>query len=428
MPELLRPLGFVERLFEEGNYQYGGWLMIRAIRLSGPCDLEQLRSAADRATRRLPLLASTIVRHRNKPMLAQLDNFQPLVESVQRDSPERWQQETERQLERRLENGGPQWRMSVIHSQASTDWELLLAYNHAIADPVSVTIHLECILQEYQQPTTTYSIAESIAPPLELLLCQASSLRNSLRFLINEFRLSRQQKKMARFQRPENLKATIDTRKTRVRFARLPAKQTKAMLESAKQQGVSFQGLLLAAMVRSSEDLLQDRTAPCLTLSNLSLRKECGPGDYSRAQGCFIYWFMNQISGESADNLLSLAQICSEKVRASIPFARPPATVFGNFVGKSIQQLATGDNLGRFATVGVSNIGPVAPPEQIGALTIREDYTISAQNVLGPEVMLLASTLAENLHLTFCFVQPLLDSEQMTAFRDRLVAELTSFV
>ena len=428
MPELLRPLGFVERLFEEGNDGYGGWLMIRAVRLSGPCDVEKLRAAAERATRTLPLLASTIIRRRNKPRFARLENFQLILESVTRDSPERWQQETELQLTRRLKNGGPQWRMAVIHSTSSSDWELLLVYNHAIADPVTATVHLERILQEFQKPTEAEPIETAITQPLELLLHKANSLRNSLLFIINDFQLKRQQKTMARFKRPEGLQASFETRKTRVRFARLQTEQTATLLQTAKQKGISFQGLLLAAMIRTSDKLLHDQSSPCLTLSNISLRNECGPDDYSREPGCFIFWFMNRIPREAAGNLLSLAQICSEKVRASIPLARPPAPVLGAFVKKSLQQLVTGDNWGRLGTVGASNIGPILLPEQIGEVTIREDYSISGQNAAGPEVMLLASTLGGSLYLTLCFVEPLLSPEQMTEYRDHLITELSSFI
>ena len=428
MPELLRPLGFVERLFEEGNDGYGGWLMIRAVRLSGPCDVEKLRAAAERTTRTLPLLAATIVRYRNKPKFARLENFQPIVESVTRDSPERWQQETEQQLTRRLENGGPQWRMAVIHSTSSADWELLLVYNHAIADPVTATVHLERILQEFQQRTEPKPIEREITQPMGLLLHKENSLRNSLLFLVNEFQLKRQQKMMARFKRPEGLQANIESRKTRVRFACLETEQTATLLQTAKQQGISFQGLLLAAMIRTSDELLLDQSSPCLTLSNISLRNECGPGDYSREPGCFIFWFMNLISREAGTTLLSLAKTCSEKVRTSIPLARPPVPAFGAFVGKSLQQLATGDNHGRLATVGVSNIGPIALPEQIGDITIREDYSIAGQNVVGPEVMLLASTHAGSLYLTLCFVEPLLTPEQMNEYRDHLITELNSFI
>ncbi|MDF1745479.1 MAG: hypothetical protein P1V19_17405 [Gimesia sp.] len=427
MPELQRPLGFVERLFEEGNDRYGGWLMIRAVLLSGPCDVEKLRAAAEHATRSLPLLASTIVRHRKKPRLARLENFQPIVESVTRDSPEHWRQETELQLTRRLENGGPQWRMVVVHSAASSDWEILLVYNHAIADPVTATVHLERILQEFQQPTETDPTEATITQPLELLLHKENRLRNSLLFIINEFQLKRQQKTMARFQRPEGLPTHIEARKTRVRFVRLETEQTTALLNTTKQQGISFQGLLLAAMIRTSEELLHDRNSPCLTLSNISLRNDCGPGDYSREPGCFIFWFMNKIPHEDSGNLLSLAQICSKKVRDSVPLARPPVPFFGDFVGKSLEQIATGNNWGRLGTVGVSNIGPVPLPEQIGDITIREDYSISGQNAVGPEVMLLVSTLAGSLHMTLCFVEPLLSPDQMSDFRDRLMTELNSF-
>lgn len=428
MTEFLRPLGFVERLFEEGNDRYGGWLMIRAVRLSGPCDVDQLRAAADRATRTLPLLTSTIVRHRNKPKFKRLKNFQASVESVERDSSERWQQESEQQLTRRLNNGGPQWRMVIIHSTFSTDWELLLVYNHAIADPVTATIHLERILQEYHQPTENEPITGEISQPLGLLLHKENRLRNSLLFLINDLQLKFQQKTMAIFKRPADLEANVNSRQTRLRFASFSTDQTTTILQTAKQQGISFQGLLLAAMMRSSKKFLQNPGAPCLTLSNISLRHECGPGDYSREPGCFIFWFVNSISQDNDGDLLSLAKIGSEKVRASIPLARPPAPVLGPFVGKSLQSLATGNHHGRLATVGVSNIGPTSLPEQIGTVSINEDYCISGQNAVGPEVMLLASTLAGRLHLTLCFVEPLLTPEQMTEFRQYFVAELSSLL
>ncbi|WP_298868497.1 hypothetical protein [uncultured Gimesia sp.] len=428
MPELLRPLGFVERLFEEGNDRYGGCLMIRAVRLSGPCDVEKLRAAAVNATRSLPLLASTIVRHRKKPRLVRLENFQPIVESVTRDSPEHWRQETEQQLTRRLENGGPQWRMVVVHSAASSDWELLLVYNHAIADPVTATVHLERILQEFQQPTKTELTETTITQPLELLLHKENRLRNSLLFIITDLLLKSYQKTMAFFKRPAGLEANVNTRKTRLRFSSLSTDQTTTILQTAKQEGISFQGLLLAAMIRSSKKFLQNPSAPCLTLSNISLRHECGPGDYSREPGCFIFWFMNSFPQDDDGDLLSLAKNCSKIVRFSISFARPPAPVLGAFVGKSLQQLATGNHHGRLATLGVSNIGPVPLPEQIGDVTIREDYSISGQNAVGPEVMLLVSTLAGRLHLTLCFVEPLLSPEQMTEFRDNLMTELNSFV
>lgn len=402
--------------------------MIRAVRLSGPCDVDQLRAAADRATRTLPLLTSTIVRHRNKPKFARLKNFQAIVESVERDSSERWQQESEQQLTRRLENGGPQWRMVIIHSTFSTDWELLLVYNHAIADPVTATIHLERILQEFQQPTENEPSTGEISQPLGLLLHKENRLRNSLLFIINDLQLKFQQKTMAIFKRPTDLEANVNARQTRLRFANLSTDQTTTILQAAKQQGISFQGLLLAAMMRSSKKFLQNPSAPCLTLSNISLRHECGPGDYAREPGCFIFWFMNSIPQDDDGDLLSLAKTCSGKVRDSIPLARPPAPVLGAFVGKSLKQLATGNHHGRLATVGVSNIGPTPLPEQIGNVSIREDYSISGQNAVGPEAMLLVSTLAGRLHLTLCFVEPLLTPEQMTEFRETFVSELTSIL
>ena len=423
----LRPLGFVERLFAEGNSQFGAWLMVRVVRVSGPCDVERLRLAADRATRQLPFLMSTISRQRNNPVLAEIRDFQLLFETVNRDSPERWQQEAELQLERRLNVGAAQWRMAVIHSDTCTDWELLLVYNHAIADPVAATIHIERILREYQQPTELVATIGERSLPLELLLHKESTIRNSLRFLLEEIRISQQQKTMAYFRRPQNLNAPVELRRTRVRFAQLPATQTRQLLQTAKQRSISLQGLLLASMIRSSGDFLHDCNLPCLTLSNLSLRKECGPGDYSREPGCFVYWFMNRIHPGPTENLLTLSQICTEHVRASIPRARPPAPTFGAFVRKRIEQQAIGGNFGRLATVGVSNIGPVALPEQIGELTVTEDYTITGQKAVGPEVMLLASTFGGKLHLTCCFVEPLLASDQMTQFRDRLLTELTSF-
>ena len=119
---------------------------------------------------------------------------------------------------------------------------------------------------------------------------------------------------------------------------------------------------------------------------------------------CFAHWCVTSYTVQRVEEYWGLARECSTRIQAAArKQGLPPAPWVAPIAARVLKRIAQSPAAGRNNTIGISNLGRLDLRCEQPPFRIRGMYSLTAQHVIGPDVMLIAATVGGQLHGTFCF-------------------------
>jgi hypothetical protein len=403
-----RALSAVERAF---------WLLDRSTSfngvntsfLKGPITVEHVRRALEWVQARHELLRVAIVGTEFVPVDA------PVPLKVSQQS---WQECERDEINGRYEEGELLWRAVW----AEKDQALLISHQHVICDAQSAVIMTREILSALgaivDGKTPDPPVPLALKPPMTALLkaglAEKFVAMNAFFFRNLVFHGLRPAKKLAGT-------APFADRKLGVINLMLDETATSRLAKKCKEEGTSVQGGLCAAMLLAAAEALSlDRAAWLGCFSAVSLHERLAIKEdmglyvsqvttyHKVARSTALWELAREVKRDLSRTLSTSEQLVTiPMIGMFIPWGKDPAPRF-----------AKKFDLASPATLGLSNIGRIDLPRQVGPISLERFHLAVGPSVVAP-LAACAATLHGRLSMNLVYVEPLISRERAQELVDR---------
>jgi hypothetical protein len=335
-----------------------------------------------------------------------------------RISQKSWQECERDEINGRYEEGELLWRAVW----AEKDQTLLISHQHVICDAQSAVIMTREILGALG------AIVEGKTPdppvPLPLKPAMTSLLKagigekflamNAFFFRNLVFHGLRPAKKLART-------APFGDRKLNVVNLMLDENATSRLSRKCKEEGTSVQGGLCAAMLLAAAEALSlDRSAWLGCFSAVSLHERLG---IKEDMGLYVSQVTTYHKVARSTALWELAREVKRDLSRTLSTSEQLVTIpmIGMFIpwGKNpAPRFAKKFDLASPATLGLSNIGRIDLPRQVGGVRLARFHLAVGPSVVAP-LAACAATLHGRLSMNLVHVEPLISRQQAEALVER---------
>lgn len=411
MPTQGRPLGQIETSMALLHELNGSTQTCSLLSFSGPLSATQLQHAARALHRRHPLLRSRIVEHE------QALHFQadvPFTAIDLRCAPVLAEQSVaallQQQLEQVLDPQRALWSLLLLSTPAADQHQLLLSCHHAIADAVSMQLLLGELLSNAERLLTNAALDDTEVP-------LAAALEDHL--LDGEQHPS-PSATLAAIAYQANL--PVSQRRTGIRRLLLDRRLTTRLQQHAREQGLSLNSLLAAALLKAAAE--SEFGAQICINTAVSLRQRANRPITNMVLGCYIGVASHclTVTGRS---LPSVALDYQHQLRASLPH-QAHRSVLSSLASNRTRIGALPEQQGFTQGIALTNHGACVFPVYRHFQLL--DYANVASRVAGNFAVALHVTgFAGALSLCCTFPMPLMDPARIERLQLRLQLILLDF-
>lgn len=418
----------MQRLRALGNIERGCWLIdqtapmnvVVVAEVHGALALERLRYALALVQQRHPLLRVCVQTESGEPCYFTSDAAVPL-EVIERRSPTHWQELAISERNRPLRwNTPPLLRVTVLHGEDASD--LVITLHHMISDGASAIYFVRDLLLAYRGPSSPGTLAAMpVRPSLETLMPETergiSGFKRSARFIAQQAwtffarrpRLLREQQSVLSAQR-----------RSSAVHERLSSAETASLLTACRKQSVTVHSALCAALLMAvGAEMNTESPAPHQVLgccTPVNLRRALSP-EVGEDMGLYVGPIVTfHRLGPSTQLFALAAQLTTQlqAARAGGVATLALATQSRLLPHRISPQRAAQHLYNRlFGTVSVSNMGVLEIPLDYGELHLSALRLGGSNNPFGSLISITATTLADELYLTFNYNEQIVGEERL---------------
>jgi hypothetical protein len=327
-------------------------------------------------------------------------------------------------LNYRYEEGDLLWRAVWVER----DQVLLISHQHVICDAQSAVIMTRDIVNALGQivdgkklnPPASLDLKPALTELLKPGFAEKFLAMNAFFFRNLVFHGARPAKKLA--------ERSVDfaSRTLAVVNLHLDERETAALSKKCKAENTSVQGGLCAAMLVAAAELLDcDRPRWLAAFSAISLHDRVGIHD---DMGLYVSQVTTYHKVGKSTALWELAREVKRDLQRAIKMGEQLVTIpmIGMFVprGKDpAPKMAKKMDLASPATVGLSNIGRIDLPREVGPISLERFHLAVGPSVVSP-IAACAATLHGKLSMNVVYVEPMVGR----ARAERLVARTRELI
>lgn len=407
-----RRLGYMESyMFMVQKHLYGSTQICAIAQIEGFMSADVFKKALAIAFNSQPLLRAKIIEPSEEDAFFELSSkFADIpIKVLPRKDAFAWQKQSEAEMQSVLPYDKYLWRATLLLNEDENKGchEMIMTLNHIIADGISIAHFFDDFLKicadliSGKEPTVTTFV---LHPPTEVLIAKNITWQDYVNY-----------KSSAMAQIPNVTTWSYETykpigeRMTRHIFKVIGAEEVSALRIRAKQEQVTVNAALNAALMLSAERQAQ-KTVGFNLLSMVDMRPRCQPPVEPNYLGCY-YGSIGTHHTEVGSNTLfwDLARAykknfteCSEKqLYAPIEFPYSAVTELVNKVVISKNQTF---NMG----FGCSNLGVIDYPDSYGPFKLNAMYFSTCRQAGNFAILLHLATVHGQMFATFAYVEPLL--------------------
>jgi hypothetical protein len=337
----------------------------------------------------------------------------------------RWQECEREEINGRYEEGELLWRAVWVER----DQVLLISHQHVICDAQSAVIMTRDIVsalgqivdgKKLERPASLElkpALTELLQPGFveKFLAMNAFFFRNLVFHGIRPARKFHAQS------------VAFPERRLEVVNLHLDERETAALSQKCKQEQTSVQGGLCAAMLLAAAELLDcERPRWLASFSAISLHDRV---DVHEDMGLYVSQVTTYHKVSKSTPLWELAREVKRDLQRAIKYGEQLVTIpmIGMFVpaGKKdpASKMAKKMDLASPATVGLSNIGKIDLPREVGKIELERFHLAVGPSVVSP-LAACAATLHGKLSMNLVYVEPMVGRERA----ERLVARTRELI
>jgi len=427
----VRNLGAEEHLLLRVLEADGGSRLVRVVEFEGPVDAALMETAFRHMVARRPILRCRITRGEpgEVPFFVMDDSLAPAFSVVERRGPDDWVREFHRELNTPGLGtyGQPPVRACLLASD-EPGGELLVSCMHSFSDGRSLFRFCRDLLSEYDalqrgeggDPNLATS---GISPAIGDLLPEWATTERR-REIVADY-LARQEKLAPPTPWPSQRGASDEPSTTRVSKLDFTAEQLSAAYGNARANGTTVHGLLGAAMVLASDDVLH--LAPhdeIVTATALDLRGALREPVPVENMGTYAATHLNRSSDVRKIPEWDVARDFKAQITAGIERYDHYVWVF---MGEQFVESFTGGDVPSYTTV-LTNLGALELPTEGMALrphTIRGGTNVHMSR--WPFIFAQAVGVNGRLALTLTHAHPEISDERAEEFAAALSERIRWF-
>ncbi len=438
---LLRRLGKLERM----NFLLDRACSMNfcfAVEMEGPLNEELLSRAFSRSQERHPLLRARVVVEGRDAFFAGWPDGQvpPIPLRVIDAPPERYAETLEKELNAPFDLGEVPLLRTTLLRHGGDAATLLVTCHHVLGDGLSGIRFVLDVLDSYGR------LSEggdgrfeplSLSPPIEELLPPRFLGLRGLWKLSREDRLMRAEIRkgggVAAIRNDEE--APYQSRKIRALPLRLDREETRALVRSSRENGVTVHSALCAALGLALEGELDHEGSRRAIFGPLDIREKLVP-PVGEDLGFYVSGLTFPSDFTPDDGLWTNARSFLERFRAVVERDAPYLYVRGLALqsGSSLLFPANEKGVKRLAdmflkrvassiTSGISNLGRLPTPNRVGPLEVRAVHFAASPSLIAKCAGAVA-THDDKLSFSFTYCTPCIERDRARELVARMKDEL----
>ena len=406
-------LSEIEQNLERLNRLAKTWNVATISRIRGDLKETRLKKALKLLQSRHPQLRARIVGKIKKLRFETDERIEIPLKIVQKLTAEQFQEVVSEELNRKFDSSRGLLRTILVRFAKETQLVYLITISHhAISDALSL-VHLHSELLSYcQKPETNPTPLPFLPPPEALFPRWTRGIKAKLSSILFILRLFGKKA----WYRPKTLSieanAPIAERSCCIIHEQLEPELTKALITSCKQQGVTVQGALNAALLLAARDKIVSRkkkiNVSCQTFVNL--RKYLSSQVGNEHLSCLASYLLSFHTITPNTSFWKLARDVKQKIDKRIKsqdlfHCLINSQLLTNYILANRQQATT--------TVAVSNLGLLELPSDYGPYQLEEISFAGSNNLFAGVVFLNVNTFRGKMLMNFVFSKPSFSGERM---------------
>ena len=406
-------LGEIEQNLERLNRLAKTWNVATISRIRGDLKETTLKKALKLLQSRHPQLRARIVGKSKKLRFQTDERIKIPLKIVNKFTTEQFQEVVSEELNQKFDSSRGLLRTILVRFAKEIQLVYLITISHhAISDALSL-VHLHSELLTYcQQPETTPTPLPFLPPPEALFPRWTRRIKAKLSSILFILRLFRQKA----WYRPKTLSieadAPISERRCYILHEQLEPKLAQALITSCKQQRVTVQGALNAALLLAARDKIVSRkkkiNVSCQTFVNL--RNYLSSKVDNEHLSCLASYLLSFHTINFNTSFWELARDVKQKIDKRIKsqdlfYSLINSQFLTNYILAHPQKATT--------TVAVSNLGLLDLPSDYGPYQLEEISFGGSNNLFAGVVFLNVTTFRGKMLMNFVFSTPSFSRERM---------------